>query len=52
MTAQCLHNDESFATPMLNNALDSVKFGVFITPSYKLPNWLRCHSFAMFNSSG
>ena len=38
MIAQCLHNDESLATPMSNNGLDSVKFGVFATPSYKLPN--------------
>ena len=36
MIAQCLHDDESLATPMSNNVLDSVKFGVFATPSYKL----------------
>ena len=45
-------NDESLATPMSNNALDSVKFGAFAIPSYKLPNSLRCRSFAIFNSSG
>ena len=38
MIAQCLHSDESLATPMSNNALDYVKFGVFAIQSYKLPN--------------
>ena len=38
MIAQCLHNDESLATPVSNDALDSVKFGAFAIPSYKLPN--------------
>ena len=38
MIAQCLHNDESLATPVSNDALDSVKFGAFAISSYKLPN--------------
>ena len=38
MIAQCLYSDKSLATPMSNNALDYVKFGIFAITSYKLPN--------------
>ena len=41
MIAQCLHSDESLATPMSNNVLDSVKFGIFTTPSYRLIIFIR-----------
>lgn len=41
MIAQCLHSDESLATPMSNNVLDSVKFGIFTTPSFRLIIFIR-----------